>query len=216
MKVPPTAVVITAALVGAAIMGLYHSASAPAAKADVAPLPELAAMPMDTPLPPNHPAIGAGGSPHGMQGAVSPPSDEAPAISWTVPTGWVAAANPNAMRIATYHPTADTDVSVARAGGSTDANIQRWVGQFDDAGTDKHSERTVHGLAVKMVEVTGTYSGGGMMANTPSEPHRGWALVGAVVETPGTHYFFKMVGPTEQVKAARASFDAMVASVTPS
>ncbi len=216
MKVPPTAVVITAVLVGAAGMGLYHSESTPAAKADVAPLPMIAATPMGTQLPPNHPPIGAGGSQHGMQDGVSPPPDESPAITWNVPSGWVAAPNPNAMRIATYHPGAETDVSVARAGGSTDANIQRWVGQFDDAGPDNHTERTVHGLAMKIVEVTGTYSGGGMMTKTPSEPHRGWALVGVVVETPGTHYFFKMVGPAEQVRAARASFDAMVASIAPS
>jgi hypothetical protein len=215
MKVPLTAVVITAVLLGAAGVGFFHSESPPAAKPDSAPLPVAAPLAKDMQLPPNHPAIGAGGSPHGMQEGVSPPSDEAPAISWTAPSGWVAAANPSAMRIATYHPSADTDVSVARAGGSTDANIQRWVGQFDDAGADKHTERTVHGLAMKMVEVTGTYAGGGMMATTPAEPHRGWALVGVVVETPGTHYFFKMVGPVDQVRAARPSFDAMIASIAP-
>jgi hypothetical protein len=66
-----------------------------------------------------------------------------------------------------------------------------------------------------MVEVSGTYAGGGMMTGTAAEPHRNWALVGVVVETPGTHYFFKMVGPVDQVRAARASFDTMIASVTP-
>jgi len=215
MKVPVAAVAIAAVLVGAAAMGLYHSETAPAARAEPALLPALDPVPTQA-LPPNHPPIGAGGSPHGMQDGVSPAPDEAPAITWKLPAGWVAGTNPNAMRLATYHPSADTDVSVARAGGTTDANIQRWVGQFDDAGADIHTERTVHGLSVKMVEVSGTYTGGGGMMGTPSEPHRNWALVGVVVETPGTHYFFKMVGPVEQVRAARASFDAMVGSVTPS
>jgi hypothetical protein len=142
-------------------------------------------------------------------------ANEAPAITWKVPEGWKEAPNPSAMRIATYHPSPGTEVIVARAGGSTEANIHRWIGQFDDAGKDTSSEKSVHGLGVKIVEVSGTYTGGGGMPGAPSEPKRGWTLVGAVVETPGAHYFFKMLGPTEQVHAARASFDALIGSITP-
>jgi hypothetical protein len=216
MQVPVAAVAIVAVLLGAAALGLVHAESAPAAKGEPAPLPAVVAMPTQQTLPPNHPPIGTGGSLQGMQDSVSPTPDENPAITWKAPAGWAAAPNPNAMRIATYHPTPETDVSVARAGGSTDANIQRWVGQFDDAGPDKHTERSVHGLDMKIVEVSGTYAGGGMTSAMPSEPHHGWALVGVVVETPGTHYFFKMIGPADQVRAARASFDTMISSVTPS
>jgi hypothetical protein len=215
MNVPLPAVVITVVLLAAVGVGFFHSDPVPAG-AERPPPPAVAAVPKDTPLPPNHPPIGLGDGPHGASGMMAPAADDAPAISWTAPPGWTPAPNPNAMRIATYHPSADTDVSVARAGGATDANIQRWVGQFDDAGPDKHTERTVRGLVVKMVEVSGTYSGAGMMTNAPSEPHPGWALVGAVVETPGVHYFFKMVGPIDQVRAARASFDVMIASISPS
>jgi hypothetical protein len=73
----------------------------------------------------------------------------------------------------------------------------------------------VRGLAVKTVEVGGTFAGGGMMPGAASEPRAGWTLVGSVVETQGSHYFFKMVGPTSRVRAARPSFDSMIASISP-
>jgi hypothetical protein len=149
-----------------------------------------------------------------MQGALGAASDEPAAITWKLPASWQTAPNPNAMRVATYRPSPEIEVSVARAGGSTEANIERWIGQFDGAGPAARADKVVRGLAVKVVEVSGTYAGGGMMPGA-SEPHPGWTLVGAVVETPGSHYFFKMLGPTEQVVAARASFDALIASITP-
>jgi hypothetical protein len=233
--------VIVAAVLGAAGFSLFHSEGSNDPKKELAAVAPVADDPVSAPvLPPNHPPIDGTGSPHGLQNGmggtqggmqnamagmqggmqnaqnpVGPASDEAPAVTWKVPPGWQTAPNPSAMRIATYHPAANTDVSVSRAGGSSDANIERWLGQFDDAGQDKHTEKVVRGLDVKLVEVSGTYAGGGMMPAAPSDPHRGWALVGAVVETPGSHYFFKMVGPAAQVRSARASFDAMIASLTP-
>jgi hypothetical protein len=124
------------------------------------------------------------------------------------------------MRLATYRlPRApgdaeDADVSVTRAGGTTDANIERWLGQFDDRGKDTRTERAIHGLKVTIVEVSGTYLGGGMMAGA-STPHAGWALMGAVVEAPGAPYFLKATGPAATIRSAHASFMAMLDSITP-
>lgn len=193
-------------------------------------------------LPPNHPPIGGANAGHGMDSpdphggalpANHPPlgamgaqggptaTDEAPAIRWTVPSDWQVAPNPNAMRIATYriHAAAsggdDAEMSVARAGGTAEANIQRWLGQFDNAGPDTRAEKTVHGLHVTLVEVTGTYLGGGMTPGAGATPHSAWTLAAAIVETAGTPYFFKLVGPAATVHAAHAAFDALVASFTP-
>jgi hypothetical protein len=124
------------------------------------------------------------------------------------------------MRLATYHvpratgDTEDADVSVTRAGGTTDANIERWLNQFDDRGKDTRASRDVRGLKVTIVDVSGTYLGGGMTAG-PSEPHPGWALLGAVVEAPGTPYFVKFTGPAATVRASRAAFNALIDSLTP-
>jgi hypothetical protein len=167
-------------------------------------------------LPPNHPPIDRGSSP---QGTVLPASDEAPALAWEVPRGWQTIPNPNAMRLATYRVTADStdapEVSVARAGGTAEANIQRWLDQFDQRGADKRTQMRVHGLDVTIVEVSGTYMGGSMMPGAQSASHPGWTLVGAIVPTATSAYFFKLLGPTAKVQTARASFDALVASFAP-
>jgi len=46
-------------------------------------------------------------------------------------------------------------------------------------------------------------------------PHEGWAMVAAIVATPGLPYFFKLVGPRATVRGARGSFDAMLDGVRP-
>jgi hypothetical protein len=164
-------------------------------------------------LPPDHPPIGAGGSP----AAMSQGSDETPAIAWNVPAEWQETANPNAMRLATYRSPGGGEMSVARAGGTTEANIQRWLTQFDAAAPPTREEKTIHGLRVTTVHLAGTFKGSGMMmGNQTPEPHPGWALLGAIVETTGSSaYFFKMVGPAPAIAAARAPFDRLLASVTP-
>src|SRR6266851_1768289 len=88
-------------------------------------------------LPLNHPPIEGTGTPNGM-----PETDGPPAIVWKVPSRWSVGPNPNTMRLATYHVPAaagaadEAEATVTRAGGSTEANVQRWIGQFADAGPD--------------------------------------------------------------------------------
>lgn len=171
-------------------------------------------------LPPNHPAIGGGSA---ALGAGLDQKDEAPpAITWKVPAKWTTVPNASAMRLATYHvPPApgaadEAELTVVRAGGSTEANLQRWVGQFANAEPARRSEKTVRGRRVSLLDVSGTFQAGGMMAGTGTPvSHPGWTLAGAVVETEQGAYFFKLTGPGASVKAARADFDALVNSIAP-
>jgi hypothetical protein len=123
------------------------------------------------------------------------------------------------MRLATYRiPRApgdseDGELSVTRAGGTTEANIKRWVGQFDGSSTEVREEKKVQGFHVTLVSVKGTFLGGGMMQSAPSSPRPSWGLLGAIAETPGSSYFFKLLGPASTVGAARAPFDAMIAGL---
>lgn len=167
-------------------------------------------------LPPGHPAL-----PDMPTGAAMPPAnDEAPSLQWTMPPSWHVVPNPSTMRLATYEipkAPADTDVaqlSIVRAGGTPEANAQRWVSQFDAAGKDTRLEENVHGMHVTVVRVEGTYLGGGMMNGAPEE-HPHWELLGAIVQAKGMPYFFKLVGPAASVNKARPAFDAMIASLTP-
>ena len=181
--------------------------------AQLAPAGEVLPVDRGEALPPNHPSIGPT-SPHESVPAIADP----PAIVWKAPGSWQEAPNPNTMRLATYRAPGGVEISVSRAGGASEANIQRWTAQFDDIGGEGRMERTVHGLHVVAVDVTGTYAGGGMGGATPgesTEPKRGWALVGAIVESRSPSYFFKMTGPATAVRAARPAFDRLVDSVAP-
>ena len=219
MEVKPLPVFLIAAVVAAGAAALLSrnndggssKTDAPPASVTAEPNPHGSGM-----LPPNHPPIGSAG---GMGMGMGSPN-EAPAIAWTAPSSFTTAPNTSGMRLATYKiaPAAgDTDeaeLSVIRAGGSTEANLDRWVRQFDDAGKETKTEKTVAGFKVTLVEVSGTYLGGGMSPIGAPEPKKGWSLLGAIVETSGSAYFFKMTGPTATVKKAHDPFVAMIEGIT--
>jgi hypothetical protein len=106
------------------------------------------------------------------------------------------------MRAATYtaaavagdHDAAECGVYFfgAGQGGSIEANLERWQGQFhaaDGKPAVAHlAKRTVHGLAVTTIDTTGQYSGmGGPMGGGPEKS--GYRLLGAIIEGPGGHIF---------------------------
>ena len=142
-------------------------------------------------------------------------------IAWDVPAKWKEVPSPNAMRIATYLiPRADGDpddgeMSVSRVGGSIEANIGRWKGQFDPMKPDssRRFERQIAGLKVTIYEVAGAYSGM-VMKGQVTKPRDGWALVAGIVEVQGGDpWFFKLTGPEKTVAAARADFESLMHSV---
>jgi hypothetical protein len=143
-------------------------------------------------------------------------------IVWTDPPGWQKVPSSSSMRKATYKvPAAPGDVDEGEMavfyfrgeGGGTEANIQRWIGQFPDAKPEdaKRSQRTVSGLKQTIVDLEGTYSSG--MPGAPATPKSQYRLIGAVVETPAGPYFFKLTGPKKTVEAARGAFFSMLDGV---
>jgi len=163
-------------------------------------------------LPPNHPPITQGGSQHSFARDDSPP-----ALAWVAPPGWELVPSPSPMRLATYHMPAvgnatSAELTVTRAGGGTVANVDRWVSQFDGSERETRTERTVAGYRIATVTVSGTYEGG-MTGGEAETPRAGWSLLGAVVETGGPSYFFKLLGPTESVAAARPGFEKLMMSL---
>jgi hypothetical protein len=241
-KIGPS--LLAVALLGAAAVALFQRSGAAGTtrEASVAPRPSETTPPgseafntmmpssgeLETPLPPNHPAIGAKGAAPSTGGTALPPNHpamgaqgndlpaarEQAALAWTAPAGWEVAPSRSTIRLATYRVpgAAPAELTVTRAGGSTEDNLERWVGQFDNAGKDTRAVRTIAGFHVTTLEVSGTYDGG-MSSTGPETAHAGWSLLGAVIETSGPFYFFKMVGPSEAVRAARPAFEALMNSV---
>jgi hypothetical protein len=212
---------VAAGVIGAAGLAAFQSHPTPASSTTLsqvgpsfsagAPIPEQRPA-----LPPNHPPMG--GTPSFGSGTPAP-ANEAAEIAWTLPPNWHTVPNPSPMRIATYRvprapgETEEAELSVTRAGGTANSNADRWIAQFDRTASGAREEKTIEGFKVTVVSVDGTFLGGGMMG-APSSPRAGWALLGAIVETPGLPYFFKLVGPANTVSAARAPFQTMIAGMT--
>jgi hypothetical protein len=144
-------------------------------------------------------------------------------IKWTPPPGWKAQPE-RPMRAATYVvPAAAGDKEDGECaafyfgpgqGGGVDANIQRWIGQFEGGPPPaKPKQLTISGFKVTTIEHSGTYTAGSgpMMKSGAKKP--GYQLVGAILEAPEGNVFFKLTGPAKTVQAARPAFDKMLQSV---
>lgn len=198
-----------------------------AAALAVASLSIACSKPSEPQPDPATPSRAPSPSPTGAGAAAAAPKPGAPAgpteIAWEAPAAWQKAENPSPMRKATYKiPRAqgdaeDAELSISQAGGSVDMNVKRWVSQFETTGPDatKRSERKVGDLKVTMLEVKGVFNGSGMPGGPPAAPKPNFALLGAIIETAGSPWFFKLTGPEKTVEAAKADFDRFVDSIRP-
>jgi len=103
-------------------------------------------------------------------------------------------------------------------GGAVEANVDRWVKQFPDAKLEdvKRADRSSNGLVTHTVEIESASFAAGAMGMTPKSDAKlrsGYALLGAIVETPGGPYFFKLTGPKATVAGAKATFYKLLDSV---
>jgi hypothetical protein len=142
-------------------------------------------------------------------------ADSAGGLKWTAPAGWKSeGARP--MRAATYTvDRAECAVNFfgAAQGGGVDENIERWKGQFRQPAEAKVGKRTVHGITVTTIDISGDYSGmGGPMA-AERKVMPGYRLLGAIAQGPGGNVFFKFAGPAKTVAANQQKFEQMLASI---
>lgn len=145
-------------------------------------------------------------------------ADSGAGIKWTAPANWKAEAQ-RPMRLATYTVVpvpADSEPAECGVyyfgpgqGGSVQANMDRWIGQFQSKDPAKRDERVVHGLKVTTVDVSGAYTG---MAAAAKPNYR---LLGAIVEGPQGSVFFKLTGPARTIAQSQAAFEKLLASLQP-
>ena len=96
----------------------------------------------------------------------------AASLGFTAPAGWTPVPTTSSMRVGQFAiPKAAGDAQDAEivvyyfggSGGTIEANLERWVGQMQQpdgkpsAGVAQRSKRTINGLAVTLVDVSGTY-----------------------------------------------------------
>jgi len=136
-------------------------------------------------------------------------------LKFSAPAEWISEKPTSNMRIAQYKlPKVAGDQEDATLvvyyfgqgqGGTSAANIERWVNQMQqpDGGQSKdrarESSQTINGLKVDTVDISGTYTaemapGSGTFNNKPN-----FRMKAAVVETPKGSYFIKLVGPEKTI-----------------
>lgn len=149
-------------------------------------------------------------------------------LTFSAPGGWKAAGPSSSMRVAQFvlpraaGDAADADLVVyyfGGSGGTVDANIERWLGQMQQPGgkpssaVAKREARSINGLKVTLVDVSGTYvaemtPGSAKRHNSPN-----FRLRAAVIETPSGPYFIKLTGPARTVAAAEKAFEQFLGSM---
>lgn len=102
-------------------------------------------------------------------------------------------------------------------GGSAEDNIRRWQGFFrdDDGNLPKIESRVVKGknVDVTRVETAGRYVAPVFPGSPKTHDKPGYRLLGGIVQTDQTGYFFRMIGPDKTVASARNGFDQLLASI---
>lgn len=115
---------------------------------------------------------------------------------------------------------ADGRMTVMGAGGSVDANIERWLGQFLDADGEKVSKEKVRldkkqiaGEDVVIVDLRGTYldKPGGPFAPGKTVQRKNYRMLAGIITTKKSgNYFFKFYGPEKTVDANEKAFLSML------
>jgi hypothetical protein len=140
-------------------------------------------------------------------------------LAFTAPEGWKK--KQPASRIVEAElevPAAKGDEAAGRltamgAGGSVEANIERWVGQFVDSPQPKVDKLTVAGCQIQVVDLSGTYKDtpGGPFAGGRTILREDYRMLGAIIETKDAgNYFLKLYGPKETITQAHEGFVQLV------
>ena len=113
----------------------------------------------------------------------------------------------------------DGRLTIMRAGGGIDANIDRWIGQFSQPDGKATRERTVikeekiAGQDVHLVDISGTFSDRpGPFA--PAVQRENYRMLSAIVVTENHgQQFVKLYGPRKTIAANEKAFIAFIQSL---
>ena len=162
------------------------------------------------------------------QSSTPPPASPAPPVEvaagelrFLAPAEWVREEPSSSMRVAQFRLPGEAALVVywfGGGGGGVEANIERWIGQFEQADGGESSavavsaSREHDGLAFHTLELYGTYvaetsPGSGVFGNEPE-----YGLLACVVESPAGFYYVKLVGPGDVVRGWKDDWEVFLAS----
>jgi hypothetical protein len=153
-------------------------------------------------------------------------AESAAGLKWTAPAGWVSQGSAP-FRVVTYSVPPAPGSEKAECivyffgpgqGGSVDANLDRWKGQFSQNGKPaeaKVARRTVHGVKLTTIDLSGLYTATGGQVKEGQGPLPGYRMLAAVAEGSGGNIFIRFIGPEKTVTSALARYEQLLASLQP-
>jgi hypothetical protein len=150
-------------------------------------------------------------------------------FSLVAPKGWTARPVTSNMRAADFvlpaaKPGDDAELVVYYFGdhgaGSVDDNLDRWLGQFEQADGKKPRDvakiekSKFAGQDATVVSIDGHFKAQAMAGATEAVDKPNQALLAAIIDSPSGPYYFKLIGAKATVDAQAAAFRAMLGSLT--
>lgn len=143
------------------------------------------------------------------------------AICLTAPATWTRKATDSSFVAAEYSlPQADGDsadgrLTISTAGGSVEANIDRWKGQFKPQPQSISQEDVdIAGLKATIVDLSGDFNDQrGPFA--PGELRSGYRMIAAVIPVGGQLQFIKATGPQKTIASHADAIHQFIRSARP-
>ena len=140
-------------------------------------------------------------------------------IRMTAPEQWIRKQPRSQFVLAEFTlPKAEGDerdgrLTLSIAGGSIEANIERWRGQFGDKPEkDSEEERDIAGLKVTVVDFSGTFNDqAGPFA--PGVEREGYRMLAAIVPIGDALHFIKAYGPEKTMADNEDAFHTFLESI---
>lgn len=152
--------------------------------------------------------------------AESPATFKVGEFSFARPEGWswVEAASPmRKAQLKINNPAGKEPAEVVffhfgeGSGGGTQANIDRWLGQFEEPRAKlqpKIEEVTLNKRKVTFLRAQGTYLSG--MPGGPRTPQPNTMLLGAILESDQGNVFVRLTGPASLAESVQGPFRKMI------
>ena len=136
--------------------------------------------------------------------------------TFEVPSTWTAVTPSSKMRKAQFKA-GKVEIVVfffgTGSGGSAEANVNRWIGQFKEPKeklSSKIEKKKIKTATITTVSAKGTYMSGSPFGQKTPMPN--YAMRGTIIECKGGPIFIKMTGPSVDVSKSTPDFDKTVKS----
>ena len=140
-----------------------------------------------------------------------------------IPDSWMRETPSSSMRLAQFNFSDEYGrcelVVFAGIGGSVDANLDRWLGQFrgpDNESVADHatiSHEHSGDLEINFVYAEGTYLQSGMGMGGPTGEKPNYGLMAAILTVVDGPYYFKCTGPKKTLDNYLNSFETFIRSL---